>query len=264
MISKPILESILATIIVAMLLSCSCESKEEKAYKIAMHSNDLTEVRNFLRDFEEEASGDEVNNAKDEIKRLEADSSLYAQITASNVLEERIKLEDSYLQLKDPVHEKEITALYEKDTDFIKKHKDKNTNNSQQEQTKAESSTTEGVGTLLAEVIGNKVSNYIAKREINKYFKNYIFEGNLLGICDVKMVFSPIGSNYTGTGFFLAQTGDWIKFSYASIGDGKLEVLAPTGDRGTLRLYKNGIEDDGGNFCKKFYDPATYQYFFGR
>lgn len=259
----PMKHMAVTTLVVAFFILCSCESKEEKAYKIAMHSNNLTEVRNFLRNYEEDASGDEVNNARDEILRLETDSALYAQITVSNVLEERVELEDRYLRLHHPIHEQEIRDLRTKDKEFVKSQEKqaRATRRSQQQQA---SSANEGLGSQLAEAVGQRIGNYLAKREANKYFKNYVFQGNLLGLIELKLVFGPIGSNYTGIAYMVIQTGDWTKFSYALTGNGNMVILLPTGDKGTAKLYSNGIMDDGGNFCEKIYDPTTYQYFFGK
>lgn len=253
---------LVTTLVVAISLLCSCESKEEKAYKIAMHSNNLSEVRQFLRNYEEDASGDEVNNARDEIERLTTDSALYAEITVCNVLEQRMDLEDRYLGLEHPVHEQEIRELRSTDKDYLKKQKKQEREAQQSQQRQANSNNS--VGSQLVEAVGEKLSNYLAKREVNKYFKNYVYEGNLLGILDLKFVFGPIGSNYTGIGFCLAQTGNWVKFSYALTGKGNMEILLPTGDRGTGKLYSNGLVDDAGNFCQKVYDPNTCQYFFGK
>lgn len=246
---------------IAVFALCSCESKEEKAYKVAMHSNNISEIRQFLANYEEDASSEEINNARDEIKRLEMDSTLYALITSSNVLAERIDLEEKYLLLPHPVHQIEVKELQAKDKSFIKsQQKQDNKQHTQQRQT----GNTNSAGNAIAEAVGERVGNYMVKRELNKYFKNYVFQGNLLGLLELKFVFGPVGSNYTGVAYGIIQTGEWVKLSYAFKGNGNIVITMPTGDWGSAKLYSNGIGDDAGQFCDKIYDPSTYQYFFGK
>lgn len=221
-----------------------CESKEEKAYKIALHSNDITELQEFLNKYEEEASSEEINEIKDKIKDLENDEAEYKEITNTQDLSLRVDLERKYLNKSNPVHEKEIKELY---------HSDK----SKEDAARAEKS--RNIGRGIGRAIGTKLAQYAVKNELQSYFKNSTFHTvNQNG--EIGMVFGPVGTNGTGIGYLYQQAQNPIRFSFSFLGNGQLGVMLPNG-RDVFHIYKNGLNVDGTLF-EKTYDPQTYQYFF--
>lgn len=221
-----------------------CETKEEKAYKIALHSNDIAELQEFLDKYEEEASAEEINDIKDKIKNLENDEAEYKEIINTQDLSLRVSLERKYLNRSNPLHEKEIKQLY---------HADK----SKEDAVRAESS--RNIGRNIGRAIGAKLGQYALKNELQSYFKNNIFHTiNQNG--EIGIVFGPVGTNGTGIGYLYQQAQNPIKFSFTFLGNGQLGVMLPNG-RDIFYIYKNGLNVDGTLF-EKTYDPQTYQYFF--
>ena len=112
----------------------------------------------------------------------------------------------------------------------------------------------------IGRAIGAKVGTYLLKKELNNYFRDYVFYRNdgdgVFGV-----MFGPMGSNLSGIGFLVGATGNSSRFSYTFIGKGNIRVKFPDGVV-IFTLYKNGVMLEGRLF-EKTYDPQTYRSFLG-
>ena len=233
------------------MLLLSCESKETRAYKLAMHSNDISELQEFLEDYSDDASADEINDVRDKIEELQADAADFKEIKNTQDLSLRVDLEKKYLQRYKPIHEQEVKEMHNKDKVAMK--------NQEEAMKEAQKKQRESQENSFGKAIRNKIGNYLVKRELNKYFRNYSFHNsNQNG--EFNLVFSNIGDNGTGIGYVYQQGQNPTQFTYALIEKGKIGVTFPNG-RLVFQIYNNGLVTNGFLY-EKVYNPQAYRYFF--
>lgn len=232
---------IIATSIVVLfplfLSSCSCESKEEKAYKIAMASDNISELQKFLDEYSDEASSEEINDVKSQIQFIINDSIEFSNIVSNPNLNERIALEENYLQkARDNRH----GPNYDKVVDSLSIDKSRKDNMD--------------ANALAA----NEQLKRQEQEKRNKAYQQYneiknILTGNKKYFLDGRELnwfqFYSVDKNLSGYGRYGRWESDYnVELTFSYLGD--YTILVKTYDLETdekvefrMKIFKNAIQD---------------------
>jgi len=241
----------IVVIIAAICLFKYCQNNvlEEKAYESAMNSKSLKQLRKYVTKYEDEGSSDHIEEANALISKLEQDSADYEQILSTSNYRKRLALEKSYLENEDAIHYNQVKEMYNQD-----RPKDKTGN---QEDTETQSGTNKDLATALGEAIGNR----IALHKLRSYFKGHVFQIDFGDHTNI-LVFGPLGSNFTGVGYFINTQEGVSRFAYSFNGEGKFTCNFSDGCV-VFEMYENGMLVPATNvFYSKIYDPGTYSQYF--
>lgn len=106
----------------SLLFCCYCSSPEKTAFKAAKDSNDLSQIRAFLQEFDGQIPNKHIMEIEYLVETLELDSTWYTPFSDSDELVEKYKAAMDYdMNMKEGIHSNEVQAFLT-DENNVKKY----------------------------------------------------------------------------------------------------------------------------------------------